>query len=49
MLTEERKQTLENIIKENPEKGKIQQQLQRYINELLNEIIAMEEEDEGRA
>lgn len=49
MLTEEEKQSLEHIIKENPEKGKIQQQLQRYMDELLNKIIAMEEEDEGRA
>ncbi|MCD5401045.1 hypothetical protein LR013_00395 [candidate division NPL-UPA2 bacterium] len=48
MLTEEEKQTLEHIIKANPEKGKIQQQLQRYVNELLNKIIATEEEDEGR-
>ncbi len=49
MLAVEEKQTLEQIIKENPEKGKIQQQLQRYVNELLSKIIAMEEEDEGRA
>lgn len=49
MLTEEEKQTLERITKENPEKGKIQQHLQRYVDELLNKITAMEEEDEGRA
>ena len=49
MLAEEEKQTLEQIIKENPEKGKIQQQLQRYVNELLSKIIATEEENEGRA
>ena len=49
MLAEEEKQVLEHVIKENPERGKLQQQLQRHVNELLSKIIAMEEKDEGRA
>lgn len=49
MLTEEEKQALEDIIRENPERGKLQQRLQRQVNELLNKIIAMEKEDESRA
>ena len=49
MLTEEEKQALEHIIKENSERGKLQQQLQRYVNELLSKIIATEEEDESTA
>jgi len=49
MPSEEEKQTLEYIIKENPERGKLQQQLKRYGNELLDKIIATEEENEGKA
>lgn len=49
MLSEEEKQTLEHIIEENPERGKLQQQFGRYSNELLDKIIAAEEENEGKA
>ena len=49
MLTEAENQALEHIIKENPERGKLQQQLERYGNELLDKIIATEEENEGKA
>lgn len=49
MLSEEQKQTLEHIIKENPERRKLQQHLERYGNELLDKIIAAEEENEGKA
>lgn len=49
MLTEDEKQALECIIKENPDKGRLQQQLEEYLSRVLDGIIAMEEESEGRA
>jgi hypothetical protein len=44
MLTEEDKQVLERIIVENPEKGKLQQELQKLTDQMLNDIM----EREGR-
>lgn len=45
MLKEEEKQILERIVVENPEKGKLQQELQKQVDQTLDEIL----DREGRA
>ena len=50
MLKEEEKQLLERIVSENPEKSKLQQELQRLIDRMMDEIIERESQaDEGNA
>ena len=43
MIKEEEKQTLERIITENPEKRKLQQELEKLLNKKLDSIIATED------
>jgi len=45
MLKEEEKQVLERIIAENPERAKLQQELQKLVGRMLDDFI----EREGRA
>ncbi len=47
MLADEEKQALERLIKENPDRKRLQQQLQRYVDNLLDRIIATEDENES--
>lgn len=42
MLKEEEKQLLEQIIVEHPEKGKLQQELQKLVDQMLDDIIDKE-------
>ena len=47
MLTDEQKQALEHLIKENPDRRGLQQRLQRYVDNLLERIIATEDDNES--
>lgn len=47
MLTDEEKQALERLVKENPDRRGLQQQLQRYLNSILDRIITTEDEIES--
>lgn len=50
MLKEEEKQLLERIVSENQEKSKLQQEMQRLIDRMMDEIIERESQaDEGNA
>jgi len=50
MLEEEEKQLLERIVEENPERGKLQQELQKLIDQMLDDIIEREDKaSEGSA
>jgi hypothetical protein len=42
MLNEEEKRVLERIVTENPERGKLQQELQRLVEQILDDIIDRE-------
>ena len=43
MLNEEDKQVLEHVVIENPERGKLQRELQKLYDQILDEIIDREE------
>lgn len=43
MLHEEEKQVLERLVAENPERGKLQQELQKLVYRMLDDIIESEE------
>lgn len=47
MLADEEKQALERLIKENPDRKGLQQQLQRYLNSILDRIITTEDASES--
>jgi len=42
MLNEEEKQVLEHIVSENPERGKLQQELQKLVDQISDDIIDRE-------
>jgi len=42
MLKEEEKQVLERIVSENPERGKLQQELQKLVDRMLDDVIEKE-------
>jgi len=45
MLNEEEKQTLEKVIAENTEKNKLQQELQKLVDKVLDNIIEKESKE----
>ncbi len=50
MLQEEGKQVLERIVTENPERGKLQRELQKLYDQILDETIDREDTaNEGSA
>jgi len=43
MLKKDEKQVLERIVAENPERAKLQQELQKLVDQMLDDIIEREE------